>query len=81
MGDKCRQSSLVDSATAQKPHIGEDLVTAVGDPGIARQMVLAAPDQPVGMDRTTTKRRRLFEPDRLQVKFVGGERASQSGNT
>jgi hypothetical protein len=80
MGDKCGQASLVDSAATQKPHIGEYLITAVGDLGIARQMVLADPDQPVGMDRATTKRRCLFEHDRLQAKFVGSERASQSGD-
>jgi len=35
-------------------------------------MVLADPDEPIGMDCATTERRRLFEHDRLQAKFVGG---------
>src|SRR5580704_8516677 len=80
MSDESGQSSLVDRAAAQKPHIGEYLVTAVGDLGLSRQMVLADPDQPVGMDCTAAKRCRLFEHDRPQTKFVGGERTSQSGD-
>jgi hypothetical protein len=32
------------------------------------------------MDRTTAKRRRLFEHDRPQAKFSGSQCASQSGN-
>src|SRR6516225_2561028 len=70
-GDKRGQSSLVDSAAAEKPQVGEYLIVAVGDPGVARQMVLPDPNKPVGMDGTTAELRRLFEHDRLQAKFVG----------
>ena len=71
MGDKRDQPSLVDSAATEKTHVGEYLIVTVGDPGIARQIVLADPDEPVGMDGATAERRRLFEHDRLQAKFVG----------
>ena len=71
-GDKRFQPSLVDSAATEKSHVGEHLIATVCDPGIARQMVLADPDEPIGMDCATTERRRLFEHDRLQAKFVGG---------
>ena len=70
-GDKRGQPSLVDSAATEKPHVRDYLIVAVGDPGVARQIVLADPNKPVGMDGTTAKRRRLFEHDRLQAKFVG----------
>jgi hypothetical protein len=32
------------------------------------------------MDRATTEQRRLFEHDRLQAKFVGGQSAGQPGD-
>jgi len=60
-GDKRGQPSLVDSAATEKTHVGEYLIVTVGDPGIARQIVLADPDEPVGMDGTTTERRSLFQ--------------------
>jgi hypothetical protein len=44
---------------------------AVGDPGVARQIVLADPNEPVGMDGATAQRRRFFEHGRLQAKFAG----------
>ena len=71
MGDKRDQPSLVDSAATEKSQIGEYLIVAIGDPGVARQMVLPDPNKPVGMDGTTAERRRLFEYDRLQAQFVG----------
>src|SRR5437660_2292195 len=69
-GDKRGQPSFVDSAAAEKSQVGEYLIAAVGDPGLARQIVLANPDEAVGMNRATTERRRLFEHDRLQAKLV-----------
>ena len=69
--DKRGQPSLVYSATSEKSHVREYLIVAIGDPGIAGQIVLADPDETVGMDGATSKLRRLFEHDRLQAKFVG----------
>ena len=69
-GDKRGQTSFVDSAAAEKSQVGEYLIAAIGDPGLARQIVLADPDEAVGMNRATTERRRLFEHDRLQAKLV-----------
>jgi hypothetical protein len=43
------QPSLVDSAATEKSHVGEHLIATVCDPGIARQMVLADPDEPITM--------------------------------
>src|SRR5215467_13496775 len=64
-GDKRGQPSLVDSATTEKPHVREYLIVAIGHPGIAGQIVLADPDEPVGMDRATSELRRFFQHDRL----------------
>jgi len=58
-GHKRGQPSLVDSAATEKPHVGEYLIVAVGDPGIAGQIVLADPDEPVGMDGATAELRRF----------------------
>src|SRR6516165_10604925 len=79
-GDKRGQPSLVDSATTEKPHVREYLIVAIGHPGIAGQIVLANPDEPVGMDGATSELRRFFQHDRLQAKFVGSQRPGQSGD-
>src|SRR5437762_320026 len=41
-------------------------------------MVLADPDQPIGMNGAAAKRRRLFEDDRLQAERMGGQRRSEA---
>src|SRR6267154_6513207 len=66
-GDKRGQPSFIDTAAAEKSQVGKYLIAAVGDPGLARQIVLADPDEAVGMNRATTERRRLFEHDWLQA--------------
>ena len=67
-GDKRGQGSLVDSAATEKPHVGEYLIVTVGDPGVARQMVLADPDEPIGMDSATAENR----PSRRTLRRFSG---------
>jgi len=78
--DERRHSVVVETATAEKPHIGDGLVPRVTVPGCLRQMILANPDQPVRVDRAAAQRARLFEDNRPQSQFVGSERPGQAGN-
>src|ERR1700740_2303876 len=69
--DKRGHPVVVETAAAEKPQIGDDLVPRVAVAGGLRQMILSDPDQPVGIDRPATQGACLFEDDRLQAQFVG----------
>jgi len=75
--DERAHSVVVEAATAEKPHIGDDLVPRVAVAGGLREMFLAHPDQSVGIDRAAAQGARLFEDDRPQAQFVGSERPAR----
>jgi hypothetical protein len=79
--DEGHQAVLIDSAAAQKPQIGDDLVPRIAVTGRLRQMVLAHPDQPVGMGGAATEGACLFEDERPQAQFVGRQRRGKAGHT
>ena len=61
--DESGQPIVIDIAATKKPHIGEDFISAIAAPGSLRQVVLAHPDEPIGMNRGAANRGRLFQDD------------------
>src|SRR5271169_4414786 len=78
--DERRHSVVVETAAAEKPQIGDNLLARVGVAGRLRQMILADPDQPVRIDRAAAQCARLFEDDRPQAEFMGGERRGEASD-
>ena len=79
--DKGGHSRLVDVAATEKPQIGGHLVAGVAVALCLRQMVLANPDEPVGIDRAAAQSARLFEHHRPQAEFAGSKGRGEAGNS